>query len=136
VGSRLGATGSMFFWLPLSSIKWRLNSLHSHHGAIQFLATWLSRSDSRWEQSCGSSAKRPSISGYRFCFQFDCPIPGYFVADQHAQMVHCFHCCCLYLHFHVYVSFSFTVWLHHLILGPICSCSLLCLFRIFLSDVL
>jgi hypothetical protein len=32
------AAESMFFWLPLSSIKCRLDSLHFCHGAIQFLS--------------------------------------------------------------------------------------------------
>lgn len=48
--------GAVFFGSHYST-KQRLDSLSSHHGAVQFFFVWLCRSDSRWEQSCGSFAK-------------------------------------------------------------------------------
>ena len=47
-GEQVGSGGKQVFWLPLSSTKWRLDSLRSHHGAIQFFAVWLSGSDSQF----------------------------------------------------------------------------------------
>jgi hypothetical protein len=36
-GLESGEQRSKFFWLPPSSIKWRLDPSHSYYGAIQFL---------------------------------------------------------------------------------------------------
>jgi hypothetical protein len=57
-GEQLGSGEKEVFWLPLYSTKQRLDSLHFHHGAVHIFTVWLYGSDSRWEQSCGSSAKR------------------------------------------------------------------------------
>jgi hypothetical protein len=57
-GEQVGSDRQQVFWLPLSSTKRRLDSLHFHHEQVSFLPFGYG-SDPRWERNCESSTERP-----------------------------------------------------------------------------